>query len=106
MLLHQGTNKVAPNGIATLEKAKSLVSHKSTPELWTHIDTGWNVTFLLGKSVDGVSSELVTFGELKVKSEGITTNPQRPHSPLWSAGKGWRTCLIMDWGEGRGLLWA
>ena len=67
MLLDEGTNKVAPNGIGTLEKAKSLVSHKSTSELWTHINAGGNVTFLFRKAMDRVASELVAFGELQSK---------------------------------------
>src|SRR5579872_246281 len=85
MLLHKGTDKVPADGIGTL-KAKSLVSHKSTSELWTHVDAGRNVAFLLGETMNGIPSKLVAFRELKVKSAGITTNPQRPHSPLRRSG--------------------
>src|SRR5579872_4398849 len=90
MLLHEGTDKVPADRIGTL-KAKSLVSHKSTSELWTHIDAGRHIALLLSKPMNRVTGELVTFGELKVKSEGITTNPQRPHSQLQCSGMGQKT---------------
>ena len=67
MLLHKSMNKVPTNGVGTLEKAKSLVSHKLTSELWTHINAGGNIMFLLCESMDRVTSELVAFRELEVR---------------------------------------
>ena len=67
MLLNEGMNKVTPNRIGTLGKVKSPVSHKSTPELWTHINTGGNIMFLLSEAVDRVASKLMAFRELKSK---------------------------------------